>query len=249
MKDIWEHGSLRGRWDISQESFQDSIFVFPVVSIGNVPQLAVDLLLENFSFQPVGILDSSALVPFFGHGALKGPYSITTALQVFWLERAPDNANIVCIQARTPPSKGFAKLFVEEIISLVNLWKPRLAVFLTSFSALSIIPGGVVQPGQFKVIRTAVSENAVEVNPDAIECVGLEYFEGDKFSLFGKFWDKLKSSSSLPCCVTALGMHVYEGDNTNDAIHYFTKLCNFLRLPNVPNDESVKLPESWSCII
>ncbi|EME30840.1 hypothetical protein Gasu2_25220 [Galdieria sulphuraria] len=242
-----ELGSIRGFLDIPQDTFRESILVFPIVSVGNVPQLAVDLLLENFPFQLVGTLDSSALIPFYGHGALKGPHSITTALQVFWLERVPENPNIVCLQIRTPPSKGLTNLFVEEIMSLMNLWNPRLAIFLTSFSALSIIPRGAIEPGQSRVIRTAVPENLLFVNPAAVEFVGMEYFEENKFSLFSKFWDKLKSSSQHN--FLALSMHVYEGDNTNDAISYFQKLCDFLRIFNVPNRDSVKLPDSWRSIL
>ncbi|GJQ12232.1 hypothetical protein GpartN1_g4023.t1 [Galdieria partita] len=244
---IVEQGSgTRGFLDIPQESFQDSILVFPIVSIGNVPQLAVDLLLENFPFQLVGLVDSSGLIPFYGHGALKGPYSITTALQVFWLERAPQSPNIVCLQIRTPPAKGFTNLFVEEMISLLNLWKPRLTILLASFSALSIIPGGMIEPGQSRVIRTAIPENLSIVNSAAVEFVGEEYFEENRFSLFSKFWEKLKS---FELNFLALSMHVYEGDNTNDAIYYFQKLCHFLRIFNVPDGESVKLPDSWRSIL
>eukprot|EP00871_Galdieria_phlegrea_P000267 jgi/Galph1/1240/GphlegSOOS_G5942.1 len=246
MSDSAKTASLCSNLALSPQVTEGCILVCPMVSIGNVPQLAVDLLLENLPFRYAGIVDSSALIPFYGHGALNDASEITTAMQAYVLERTSTKPNIVCLQVRTPPAKSQNESFVSEIESLAKYYKCLYVVFLTSFSALSIIPGGALEPGQRRLIRTELSENCSQLETTAFDYVGVEYFEQDKSSLFFKFWERFHTSRQD--CV-ALGLHVYEGDNIDDAAEFFRGIIKFLQVRELFGDQQVKFPRSWGTLL
>jgi PAC2 family len=52
--------------DLKPFSYRDSLHPQPVISKGNVGQLACDLLIASLSLERIGFLDSSALVPVIG---------------------------------------------------------------------------------------------------------------------------------------------------------------------------------------
>ena len=50
----------------SQPAFEGATLILPVVSIGNVGQLAVDLLIHGFGLERVGVMSGCGEVPVVG---------------------------------------------------------------------------------------------------------------------------------------------------------------------------------------
>lgn len=88
--------------------------VLPTVSTGNVPQLALDLLIYTYGFKLVKSLDDEHLYPFAGplDGlTLPVEQGLTTACQLFQLN------DIELIQIRSPPLPGQKSKFIDAIKS------------------------------------------------------------------------------------------------------------------------------------
>lgn len=91
--------------------------VLPTVSTGNVPQLALDLLIYTYGFKLVKSLGDEYLYPFVGPlDGLELPLGqgLTTACQLFQLD------NIALIQLRSPPLPGRKLKFIEGIKSQID---------------------------------------------------------------------------------------------------------------------------------
>ncbi|KAI9442222.1 PAC2 family-domain-containing protein [Lactarius indigo] len=98
----------------------------PVVSIANIAQLAVDLLIASLSLRKIGIFDSRDLVPVIG-GREDGEEGITTPLELFGRE----GCEIVLIQQRSPvlvPSQPRKQAFIDSLFQFVQ--EQRLSAVL-----------------------------------------------------------------------------------------------------------------------
>nr|ACO13004.1 Proteasome assembly chaperone 2 [Lepeophtheirus salmonis] len=97
---------------------EDSILVLPaLVSIGNVGQLAMDLLLSSIKPLKVGALYNDALVPIVGPDMVNN--SLMTAAEVFVKNK------FVFLQLRSAIVKGYRKQWVHDIID----WVKRMGKF------------------------------------------------------------------------------------------------------------------------
>ena len=88
----------------------------PVVSVGNVSQLAADLLIENLGLEQIGIFDSRDLIPVVGPRekglGISTPLECTSHLQKsittytdYNIVYGKDGTEIVVIQQRSPVLK------------------------------------------------------------------------------------------------------------------------------------------------
>eukprot|EP01116_Phalansterium_solitarium_P004954 TRINITY_DN1619_c0_g1_i5.p1 TRINITY_DN1619_c0_g1~~TRINITY_DN1619_c0_g1_i5.p1 ORF type:complete len:124 (-),score=5.28 TRINITY_DN1619_c0_g1_i5:527-898(-) len=76
--------------------------ILPVVTIGNVGQLAIDLVMHSCGFKKLGALESDAVVPVVGRDAFStSSPDFTTSLEVFFLA----SASLTVVQQRSPVVK------------------------------------------------------------------------------------------------------------------------------------------------
>lgn len=118
-----------------QPNIKESTLVIPSISIGNVPQLAVDLLIHTFKLQKIGTLEDKYLFPF------ASPIDTTDAvtqkgvscgLEVFY----DATKHITIIQQRSPIISGFTKAFVDEsILPFISEYKFAKILVLDSADA------------------------------------------------------------------------------------------------------------------
>lgn len=89
------------------------MLVLPSVSIGNVPQLAVDLLIHTYGFQLVQSLDNDFVVPLIGPlDYVDEPAAgIATAVQLYSL------GELFLVQIRAPPCAGARTQFLRQLKS------------------------------------------------------------------------------------------------------------------------------------
>lgn len=106
-------------------SFHLFIFSFlqPAFSIGNVPQLCVDLLVATFNLEHICSLDHSSLIPICGNDAYTplGTNVLCTSADVY------GNDSFCVLQMRSPPAPGFH-----------NVWAAALVEWLTEMRVGSV---------------------------------------------------------------------------------------------------------------
>ncbi|QPG74594.1 hypothetical protein FOA43_001925 [Brettanomyces nanus] len=118
------------------ESFTGSTLILPVVSIGNIPQLALDILVYNLpDVHLVGRLDSTWLYPLVGpadyiEGKPKSSETnVSTPLEVYYCQKY----NVTLLQQRTPILPGSTQhFFIELIKPFIELCEFRRVIVLQS---------------------------------------------------------------------------------------------------------------------
>ncbi|KAG4305654.1 hypothetical protein PORY_001210 [Pneumocystis oryctolagi] len=221
-------------------SFSQTKLIIPVVSIGNVPQLAVDLLIHSAKLSRKMMLDHSLLYPFAGAREDAGvPFcgGIATALDVF------GNNEITIIQQRSPVLQGKKRDFVKNVlIPFIKKGKFSEVFVLGSTDAARRNDAEIEGPREF-ILSTfkAVPELS-------------EYFSTLKLiSASEKAFPKLPSSGALiPLLehalyqnvpMTALVMYAMEGDNTEDAKQMAKLAAKICKLDDL--SENLQSPKSW----
>lgn len=175
------------------------MIIIPSVSLGNVPQLALDLLIHTYGFELVKVLNDESLCPFIGpmdYSSSKSPVEgIATACQLFKLN------DTYVVQVRSPPLVGYKAQFVRQLKSELSELIPDTQVVAVG-SALA----GVNDSGSLSSITEVRSTTASLPDsgylPELLKILG-----GD---------------------IKALVSWVHEGDNTTDAINMARALIDNL---------------------
>ncbi|SPO30084.1 related to ADD66 - protein involved in 20S proteasome assembly [Ustilago trichophora] len=113
-------------------SLQGTTLIIPAVSIGSVPQLAVDLLLHHAELKlvKVGRLDPSFCFPFVGPcDTCSDQKDLTTALEVF------SNGSLTVIQQRSPVYKSHEITYISRLLSWISSFNFSETLWLTSIDA------------------------------------------------------------------------------------------------------------------
>ncbi|KAI0266802.1 PAC2 family-domain-containing protein [Gloeopeniophorella convolvens] len=100
--------------------------VVPIVSIANIGQLAVDLLVSSLSLRAIGIFDSRDLIPVVG-GREDGEEGVTTPLELF----GKDGCSTVVIQQRSPILVSRKQEFINSLLKFIHESKFSAVVFLS----------------------------------------------------------------------------------------------------------------------
>ncbi|XP_053681262.1 proteasome assembly chaperone 2 [Anopheles nili] len=93
--------------------FTGYCFIVPSVSVGNVPQLAVDALVETLQLEPIGQLWHPALIPIVGPAAFEHASQdpITTAAELYVAE----DKKLLVLQIRAPLVGPLRQAFLNEL--------------------------------------------------------------------------------------------------------------------------------------
>lgn len=87
----------------------------PAVTLGNVGQLATDLLLSTLQLPRIGFLETTAVLPCAGNDAFKhqaGVVAVSLELYHFQQDGQPDT---FVLQQRSPAAKGCQQRFAKEL--------------------------------------------------------------------------------------------------------------------------------------
>ncbi|KAF8348361.1 PAC2 family-domain-containing protein [Amanita rubescens] len=102
------------------------ILIVPIVSVANVSQLAVDLLIASLSLKCVATLDPSYFIPVVG-GRDDGEPGITTPFELY----TNDIVNIAVIQQRSPVLKSRKQEFADALITFIKNSGVSAVLFLS----------------------------------------------------------------------------------------------------------------------
>ncbi|EGW32966.1 uncharacterized protein SPAPADRAFT_60298 [Spathaspora passalidarum NRRL Y-27907] len=232
----------------TQPDLSSTTLIIPSISIGNIPQLAIDLLIHTFSFAKVGSLDDLYVYPF----ASPVDYSktpvpgISRAIEVY---HCPE-LQLTLVQQRSPILPSYTDVFVKEtILPFIKAFKFARVVVLDSSDA------GLVEhvhAGGIEVYTTEVllskSLESLKLSHETQELQELEAQEQQKHSNYVR---SLLKAFNLPRIdknvevnvdFMVLVSFVYEGDNFYDAEKLADKLGEVLRLKKV---DRWTRPVSW----
>ena len=94
----------------------------PALSIGNVPQLALDLFANSLGLSHVCHVDSDLLLPLCGYDCYAPPQTGVLCTPAELFRRGADAASdaLALLQLRTPPAPGLARLWCESLAKWVK---------------------------------------------------------------------------------------------------------------------------------
>lgn len=86
------------------------------MTIGNVGQLATDLLISTLRLSRVGFLETTAVLPCAGNDAFSHQQgNIALSLELYHLQQPDGQLDIYVVQQRSPAAKGCQQRFAEEL--------------------------------------------------------------------------------------------------------------------------------------
>lgn len=221
------------------ERIVGSTLVMPCVSMGNIPQLTVDLLIHTFSLVHVGDLVDLYLYPFVSpidrsESEPAAPGKFATALQVYYSKEH----DLTVIQQRSPLISQFRNTHITEVIlPFIQQHKFARILVLDSCDA-GLSPSGHGKPVEVidADVDAVVVESLAELKLHDSPSSSNRAFSPQCQSYIRGISD---IGSPTPQIILA---HVYEGDNFHDAEAMATSICPILGVQNTPLWER---PISW----
>ncbi|KAF5322168.1 hypothetical protein D9619_001700 [Psilocybe cf. subviscida] len=100
--------------------------VIPVVSTGNIGQLAVDLIISSLSLERIAILDPQYCIPVVG-AREDGLEGMTTPLELY----GNPKLEFVVIQQRSPVLKALKQQFIDALFAFIKSSEFSSVLFLS----------------------------------------------------------------------------------------------------------------------
>ncbi|XP_030762720.1 proteasome assembly chaperone 2 [Sitophilus oryzae] len=211
--------------------------IVPSITVGNVPQLTVDLLITTLKLKKAGILWHSALVSSVGSDPFNSKITTpSTAAELYY----NSNIKVAVIQFRstfnvqrlgsfiTDLSNSFTALKIDRVILLASLFDYELSNVQDKESI-------------FYSSSTEINEELIEnlrAKPLQQDEDGEVCTRGTGFA--AKFYNILRTKVNCMLVVK----YVSEGDNTLDAKKLLSQLFDIVNIKS--GDYTVLIPESWT---
>ncbi|KAH8119502.1 PAC2 family-domain-containing protein [Phellopilus nigrolimitatus] len=204
-------------------SLKSKTLIVPVVSIGNVPQLAVDLLITTFDLKQIGIFDSRDLVPVVGPRE-EGP-GVSTPLELY----GKDGVDIVVVQQRSPVLKMHKEAFSTALVKFVQKNELGALLYLTGVDLSNRSDAQMLAPTYSLIPPPAPSKSE-----------NIPFIPGG--GLTRRLLSLAPSSTPWKVPTAAILQFVLEGDNRADAEFLAGVVARVLKL----SVAQWKQPGSWS---
>lgn len=229
--------------------FKDKYLIIPSVSVGNIGQLAIDLLISSLQLEKIGTVWSTALIPIIG----TDPYNtnsdlLSTACELY----TSPGGNFVVLQIRSGIDKKYAKVFLSNLCELIQEHKFREVILLTSCFAFE---KHNIQSSPFRYIA---NEAMLSEHSDKFQSLGWVALEknannsANDAALYtingGGFALKLFQELTCRKIKTLLIMkYCSEGDNVPDSLDIVKYLDDYLRMFDNLNQQ-ITFPPSWDLL-
>lgn len=234
-----------------------STLVLPALSIGNVGQLTVDLLVSSLRAQRIGYLDDPSVLPCVGNDAY-GPVPQGVLALPLEAYESPPNA-LTLIQQRSPVIKGLMIEYAKKLANFAATSGKKHIVILSSLdsgrrqkldpSSLTQIyylsstkPDGTDEHCEKLGWKVLQEYNCEQKRWKYLDCLASGNFvEGTTVSyedelLDEDYYPSLPFAALFSCCkakgleVTCIFYYCSEGDNIADAFQLANAACRFLGL-------------------
>ncbi|KAM9308332.1 proteasome assembly chaperone 2 [Gastrophryne carolinensis] len=234
-----------------------STLLMPAVSVGNVGQLAIDLIVSTLDMKKVGYFYTDCLVPMVGNN----PYAtsednaneLCTNAEVYALP----SKNLTVLQIRSPLIKKKSKCFCQAVISWIRKCAFSKVVLLSSSHAYQRNDQQLFGTPFRYLVTPALQSSVADVMKE------LKWKELEKVSLYPGINDEEKrisipgggftkqmfdDCSSGDIKLAVVFKFCAEGDNIPDAFDLLSHLNRWLLLVDLPADSVPshwKMPSSW----
>lgn len=217
--------------------------ILPSVSVGNVGQLAVDLLITNLTTEKIGIIHHPAIYPLVG-GDPYDPDSnnVITSADLHLVSQL----SLVIMQIRAPLIKGERENLLTELAAWCKSVGIQDLVMLASCNAYERWQYNQITGSQLRYLTSKAPQKDIEM----LKSIGSSELE-ERIDDFGNkhrflsgagFVKHFMDVCDLP--VIALFKFVDEGDNTQDAVALVNYLNAWKKLIQSANP-TWKAPFSW----
>ncbi|XP_067887309.1 proteasome assembly chaperone 2 [Heterodontus francisci] len=237
--------------------------IMPVVSVGNVGQLTVDLIISTLSLPRVGYIHSDCLLPVVGNN----PYATTSensaemciSSEVY----ASADQKLAVLQIRSPIVQGKHRSFRQQLLSWIKESEFSKVVVLSSSYAYHRVDQQLIGT-PLRYLATPILQNIVGDKFQTLKWKELERiaaFPGisevqQEIYIPGGGITKLLYSDSctegIPLAV--LLIFCSEGDNIPDAFNLLNFLNEWMELIEKTHDHhnvtqaQWKIPSSWGLL-
>ncbi|KAL3284395.1 hypothetical protein HHI36_018557 [Cryptolaemus montrouzieri] len=212
--------------------------IIPSISVGNVPQLTVDLLISNFNFQKTGIIWHPAIVCSVGADPFnETSEDICTACELYTNE----SLQLAVIQLRTTLEFRLVTKFFDDLKTEILEHKIANIIILSSGYDYEL---HLIDRGKYFYIDSQGTKKELEQN-------GVIPIEPDngKYTVHGGGYSvTLFEFLKGVCHCTLLVKYVSEGDNRPDAISVMQVLYKFIEGLKNASIDNVIYPYSWAYV-
>ncbi|KAF2068665.1 hypothetical protein CYY_010010 [Polysphondylium violaceum] len=115
-------------------SFKDNILIWPALTLGNVGQLSIDLLICTYKFERVGFIVDSNILPIVGNDTYtpKGQGVLSTSIEVY---KSKEYQNVTLVQQRSPVIQGHIPIFAKNLMNWSTSQQFKEILFVASTNA------------------------------------------------------------------------------------------------------------------
>ncbi|KAH9425179.1 Proteasome assembly chaperone 2 [Dermatophagoides pteronyssinus] len=242
--------------------------ILPCISVGNVPQLSIDLLINRFltncnrstdssDLELIGYLDSPYVRPFAGPDPFRLDGSLlSTSLQVF----VSKSKKLILIQQRSPIYKEYRDQFYQQILQWLSCHRFELIIVLSSTFDQFLAPEFVNDDQEGIPIRY-LSNNlkketesflneklaikpVMKVDPESMRPSdnGKIHLPGSGSARsFLRFGGRLLVEQPILCLV----MYCSEGDNRYHSVYLANKIAKIINDDDASKNHRWQEPFSW----
>lgn len=222
-------------------SIEGYTVVIPSLSVGNVPQLTVDLIIEALKMQKIGLAFHPALVPVLGPAAFAHePESNTTSCEVFVSEAK----KLVVVQLRAPVAAKLLQPFLDKLTEFLVAAHPSQIVVLGSCFSHERHDPAMKRKLEYVGNRQFSERYAKELVDYVQHADNKLPYQGFATKLYQTMEDQLQD---MP--IGVLYAYVSEGDNVPDAKDLALFLNQVIGVLASPADHSsLQYPMSWKLL-
>jgi proteasome assembly chaperone 2 len=226
-----------------------STLVLPAVSIGNVGQLAIDLMIETSQALRAGRFVDENILPCGGSGSYSHIPGPAYSLELFTLPNTSATSNTFILQQRAPVAPGLQQAFADALVG----WGQSNGV--AKFIILGSLDGSFRRDDQLQgpQLRYWVASNNEELVKFCSETAGLRCLEEEWFAdkpleeRLTPPWPVVKAceNAKVPCA--AILAFVLEGENIPDAVDVANAAVKVVPAlgAGAGGGEGWKQPPSW----
>jgi len=223
-----------------------SRIVLPSLTIGNVGQLAVDLLISTLTLPRIGFLEDDHVVPMAGNDTFTtNQGKLSCAIEVYYHSAS----KTAFIQLRSPVAKGYNRIFAKNLVEWIKATGFGEVVMLASADAS--------YRNDAQLFGQQLRYAAKGINNEQISNLQATPLEEKSFDLLFKQGSLTEGvyQESVTQNVPILVLTIFcsEGDNIPESIQLTEAANQYLRVvtENTSNSNGAskwKPPNSWTLI-
>ncbi|XP_038207345.1 proteasome assembly chaperone 2 [Zerene cesonia] len=236
-------GEHHWKW-LKTEDLSGYTLIVPSVAVGNVGQLACDLLISSLSMDKIASIYTPAQIPVIGCDPYdRNSTTLSTSCELF----KASSHNLLVLQMKAPLVFKYAREFLENIVEKFQEKNIKDMIILTSSYAherkyIMTSPFRyIVYPlthYKLQIVRNNMIDHDQQIENE------IKIFGGG----FATMLFSICKEKSLPCFL--LYKYCSEGDNIPDGIEMVKQLHQLIEIFEKDRDISAQIiqPESWKLL-